>query len=385
MKFKSMLPKEPYKKILVIAAYVLIGAALAFVFVKYLASVLLPFIIAYVLAVLLHPLVNLVCKKTKIPRVITVIFTVVITVGVVGALLYLVVHRVYNEITSLYQTVSNILTEMKNNPDYAVEIIDTINGYVPFVDFREQLMEIWENIDIYVTSFATTLVTDLNGVIIPAINAIMNTVPPVLVGTIITIVAFYYFLAQYHRINNAVVSVFPKVVGEHLVAIKRQLVNAVFMFIKAYGVIMMITFMEAFVGFTILGIKYAFLMAVLTAIVDIMPILGTGAVVIPWGIFEIIRGNYFVGIGLLVLYAIITVVRQFLEPKIVGKSVGLHPLLALVSMYVGLKLLGVVGLFGFPIALVIYNRLSNEGFFKFKSQASAPAPAPPQETVNTDK
>lgn len=376
-----MLPKEPYKKILVAAAYVLIGAAIAFVFVKYLAGVLLPFIIAYVLAVLLHPLVNLVCKKTKIPRVITVILTVVVTVGVVGVLLYLVVHRVYNEITSLYQTVSNILTEMKNNPDYAVEIIDTINGYVPFVDFREQLMEIWENIDVYVTTFATTLVTDLNGIIIPAINAIMNTVPPVLVGTIITIVAFYYFLAQYHRINNAVVSVFPKVVGEHLVAIKRQLVSAVFMFIKAYGVIMMITFMEAFVGFTVLGVEYAFLMAVLTAVVDIMPILGTGAVVIPWGVFEIIRGNYFIGIGLLVLYAIITVVRQFLEPKIVGKSVGLHPLLALVSMYVGLKLFGVVGLFGFPIALVIYNRLREEGFFKFKPHPSEPA----QETVNTDK
>ena len=376
-----MLPKEPYKKILVAAAYVLIGAALAFVFVKYLAGVLLPFIIAYVLAVLLHPLVNLVCKKTKIPRVITVILTVVVTVGVVGVLLYLVVHRVYNEITSLYQTVSNILTEMKNNPDYAVEIIDTINGYVPFVDFREQLMEIWENIDVYVTTFATTLVTDLNGIIIPAINAIMNTVPPVLVGTIITIVAFYYFLAQYHRINNAVVSVFPKVVGEHLVAIKRQLVSAVFMFIKAYGVIMMITFMEAFVGFTVLGVEYAFLMAVLTAVVDIMPILGTGAVVIPWGVFEIIRGNYFIGIGLLVLYAIITVVRQFLEPKIVGKSVGLHPLLALVSMYVGLKLFGVAGLFGFPIALVIYSRLREEGFFKFKPHPSEPA----QETANTDK
>ena len=378
-----MLPKEPYKKILVIAAYVLMGAALAFVFVKYLAGVLTPFIIAYVLAVLLHPFVEFVCRKTKIPRVITVIFTVFVTVGVVGALLYLTVHRVYNEITSLYQTVSNILTEMKNNPDYAQEIIATINDYVPFVDLTEQLTEIWENIDVYVTSFATTLVTDLNGIIIPAINAIMNTVPPVLVGSIITVVAFYYFLAQYHRINNAVVSVFPKVVGEHLVAIKRQLVNAVFMFIKAYGVIMMITFMETFVGLTVLGVKYAFLMAVLTAVVDIMPILGTGAVMIPWGVLEIIRGNYFLGIGLLVLYAIITVVRQFLEPKIVGKSVGLHPLLALVSMYVGLKLFGVLGLFGFPIALVIYTRLRNEGFFKFKEASPAPAEKA-QTTENTD-
>ena len=349
-----MLPKEPYKKILVIAAYVLIGAALAFVFVKYLAWALMPFIIAYVLAVLLHPLVDLVCKKTKIPRVITVIFTVFVTVGVVGVLLYLAVHRVYNEITSLYQTVSNILTEMKNNPDYAQEIIATINDYVPFVDLTEQLTEIWENIDAYVTSFATTLVTDLNGIIIPAINAIMNTVPPVLVGSIITVVAFYYFLAQYHRINNAVVSVFPKVVGEHLVAIKRQLVNAVFMFIKAYGVIMMITFMEVFVGLTVLGVKYAFLMAVLTAVVDIMPILGTGGIMIPWAVTSLVLGYTKLGIELFIIYGIVTVIRNYVEPKIVGAQLELHPIITLVSMFIGLRLFGFWGLFGTPVAISFF-------------------------------
>lgn len=377
-----MLPKEPYKRILVIAAYILMGAGVAYVVVKYLAGVLTPFVIAYFLAVLLHPLVDLVCKKTKIPRTLTVIGVVFLTVGVVGVLCYLIVNRVYNEFTSLYHTVSTIITEMENHPDYAEEIIDKLNGYIPFIDYREQLLDLWENIDSYVTEFATSLVTDINGVIIPAISAIINTVPPVLVGVVICVVAFYYFVAQYHEINQAVIKVLPKSIGGHLVAIKHQFVNAIMMFIRAYGVIMLITFMEMFIGLTILGVRYAFLMAALTAVVDIMPILGTGAVVIPWGIIELIRGNYFVGIGLIVLYFIILVVRQFLEPKIVGKSVGLHPLLALISMYVGLKLFGVIGLFGFPIALVIYNRLKKDGFFTFKEH-----PAEVQETKeeNTDK
>lgn len=377
-----MLPKEPYKRILVIAAYILMGAGVAYVVVKYLAGVLTPFVIAYFLAVLLHPLVDLVCKKTKLPRTLTVVGVVFLTVGVVGVLCYLVIHRVYNEFTSLYNTVSTIITEMENHPDYAEEIIDKLNGYIPFIDYREQLVEFWENIDSYVTEFATSLVTDINGVIIPAISAIINTVPPVLVGVIICVVAFYYFVAQYHEINRAVIGVLPKSVGTHLVAIKHQFVNAIMMFIRAYGVIMLITFMEMFVGLTILGVRYAFLMAALTAVVDIMPILGTGAVVIPWGIIELIRGNYFVGIGLIVLYFIILVVRQFLEPKIVGKSVGLHPLLALISMYVGLKLFGVIGLFGFPIALVIYNRLRGDGFFRIKD---APSEAASENTENTDK
>lgn len=366
-----MLPKETYKRVLVIAAYILIGAAVAYVFIKYLAGVLTPFIIAYALAVVLHPLVDFVSKRTRIHRTVVVIGVVVLTVGIVGAVCYLVIHRVYNEINSLYQTVSDILSAMRNNPDYADEIIDTINGYVPFIDYRDELVELWENIDSYVTSFATALVTDLNGVVIPAINAVINTVPPIIIGLVVCIVALYYFVAQYHRINRAVLSVFPKTVADHLAAIKKQLVSAVVLFVKAYGVIMLITFMEVFVGLTVLGVKYAFLIAVLTAIVDIMPILGTGTIIIPWGVVELIRGNYFLGVGLLVLYVIILVVRQFLEPKIVGKSVGLHPLLALVSMYVGLRLFGVWGLFGFPIALVIFNKLRQDGFFSLKSAAPA--------------
>lgn len=368
-----MLPKETYKRILVIAAYVLMGAAVAFVAVKYLAGVLTPFIIAYFLAVFLHPLVEFICKKTKIPKVLTVISLVLLTVAVVLGLCYLVINRVYTEINSLYNTVSSVLTEMNNHPDYAEEIIENINGYIPFLDIGPQLKEAWANIDTYVTDFATSIVTDINGVVIPAISAIINTVPPVFVGVIVSVVAFYYFLAQYHQINSAVISVFPKAARTHLIAIKKQFFNAIIMFVRAYGVIMLITFMEMFIGLTILKVRYAFLMAALTAIVDIMPILGTGIVVLPWGIFEIIRGNYFLGIGLVVLYFIILVVRQFLEPKIVGKSVGLHPVLALVSMYVGLKLFGVIGLFGFPIALVIFNRLREEGFFKPKNSVAESA------------
>ena len=136
---------------------------------------------------------------------------------------------------------------------------------------------------------------------------------------------------------------------------------------------MLITFLEVFIGLTVLGVRYAFLIALLTAVVDLMPVLGTGTVMIPWGIIDLIAGNYFMGIGLLVLYAIITVIRQILEPKIVGKYVGLYPLLALVSMYVGLKLFGLIGLFGLPLSIVIFDRLRRDGFINIgKNKKTAP-------------
>lgn len=380
-----MLPKEPYKRILVITAYILIGAGLAYVAAKHLAGVLAPFLIAYLIAVVLHPLVDFVCKKTKLPRFLTVIVVLLVTTALLCGVVYLVGNRVYTEINTLYQTVSQLYSDMKSDENYAEQIIDTINGYIPFIDYKDQLMELWENVETHFYSMVSNLITNLNGVVIPAISAVINTVPSVLFGLVVAMVALYYFLAQYHRINRAVVGIFPEKIGAFLVSTKRQVISAVIMFLRAYGVIMLITFMEVFVGLIILRVKYAFLIAALTALVDIMPILGTGAILVPWGIIEIIRGNYFLGIGLLVLYVVITVVRQFLEPKIVGKSVGLHPLLALVSMYVGLKLFGVLGLFGLPILLVMVTRMYENGVFHAEQKKECPCEDPAQCPMKEEK
>ena len=115
--------------------------------------------------------------------------------------------------------------------------------------------------------------------------------------------------------------------------------------------------MELFVGLLLLRVPYAFLLALLIAVVDILPVLGTGTIVIPWGIITLILGNFPLGIGLLILYAIITVVRQSLEPRVVGHQIGLHPLITLISMFVGVSLFGFLGLFGLPIAVTVFVQI----------------------------
>ena len=116
----------------------------------------------------------------------------------------------------------------------------------------------------------------------------------------------------------------------------------------------------------LLGQNNAVLLAAIISIIDILPVLGTGAVVIPWALICLFTGNIWKALGLIVMYIIITIIRNFLEPKVIGNQVGLHPLITLLSMFCGLKLLGAVGLFGFPLTLIVLNDLYKRGKIHFK-------------------
>ena len=131
--------------------------------------------------------------------------------------------------------------------------------------------------------------------------------------------------------------------------------------LRVYLLLMCITFVELFIGFKILRVDMAFFYAFLTAIVDILPVLGTGTVLIPWGIIACILGNMGMGVGILILYVIITAVRQFLEPKIIGQQVGLHPIVTLICIFAGGKFMGILGIFLFPIMATVLKKMNDEG------------------------
>ena len=124
---------------------------------------------------------------------------------------------------------------------------------------------------------------------------------------------------------------------------------------------MCITFAELSVGLSIIRIENAVLIAFVISIFDILPVLGTGGIMIPWTIIAALQGNYSLALGLLIVYIIITIIRNILEPKIVGSQVGLHPLVTLMSLFVGAQLFGVLGLFGLPITLSLLKNLNDKG------------------------
>jgi sporulation integral membrane protein YtvI len=135
-------------------------------------------------------------------------------------------------------------------------------------------------------------------------------------------------------------------------------------FIKAQIILSLITFFMAFVGLSILQVSYTALLSLLIVIVDILPILGTGSVLVPWAIVAILQGNHFLGIGLIILFLVITVVRRIVEPKVYSSSLGISPLAALISLYIGFKLLGIVGVFLGPAMVIVYDTLKKANVIK---------------------
>ena len=124
-------------------------------------------------------------------------------------------------------------------------------------------------------------------------------------------------------------------------------------YLRSYSLIFLLTFGELFLGFSVIGIDGAVVFAALVALVDILPVLGAGAVLVPWAIIEFILGNTALGVSLAVLQVIIAIVRQIVEPRIVGRGIGLHPVVSLMSMYVGLRVFGILGMIGAPLFFVI--------------------------------
>lgn len=188
---------------------------------------------------------------------------------------------------------------------------------------------------------------------------IVSSLPGLILSFVVLVTATFYMCADVAGINSFIAGLFPPEKREKLFAAKKRSAADAGRYIRAYLLILFITFAQLLTGFLILKIPYALTLAAVIALIDILPVLGVGTVLIPWAGILLIRGQTYTGVGILLLFAIIWLARQIIEPKIVGHSMGVHPLITLAAMYTGFTMLGVSGLFIFPIAaMLIKNAVS---------------------------
>ena len=352
-----MLPQEPYNKIFAISAYIAIGLGIAYLIFNYLLFALLPFLIAYLFAECFKPIMVYSETHKSFPKKSFVLFVILLASFSIAGLIYALVRRVGIEISELAARLSDTITRINKDEQYASQVIDKLNSMVPFVDVRGRLWEMRANLDEELWGAAMGLGDKMSGSLVTAIKSVAAFLPKLIFGFIVTILATYYFTIDRVRVNCFFLSLFPKDIQPRLIKAKELFAESVGKYLRAYGILFCITFVELLIAFMVLRVGYSFVLALVIALVDILPVLGTGAVLVPWGVVSLIIGNYGRGVGILVAYAIITVVRQVIEPKIVGKFIGLSPLAALASMYIGLKLMGIVGIFGFPLLTILGKRI----------------------------
>jgi len=208
------------------------------------------------------------------------------------------------------------------------------------------------------------LVTELSGYFLSLVTSFAKQLPLFLIGSVFTIVSSFAIAMDYDNVINFIMKQLPPQARPLIFDIKNFLLSCLFKIFKAYSVIMLITFCELCVGLWALGIAHFWKYAAIIAIMDILPLLGSGAILIPWGFIELIAGKSTLGAGLLILCAVIAVVRNIIEPRIVGDSLGLHPAVTLTSMFLGLRAFGVIGMLAAPITALLIRFLNKSGKIK---------------------
>lgn len=333
------------RKFIINFLYVVIIAAIAFVVFKYLIGYLAPFLIGAVVAVILHKPVEYVSKKTRIPRGICSVVFVVLTLAAVSSLLVLLCTRLYSELAELVKVLPEyvplITTAFDNLSHNFGQLMDSLPG-----DLGTTISDMPGTIAGEAVGYLAKFMTELAA-------SIGTSIPGLLLSTVITIVAACFTTADYNKITRTIRDALPQDKWQTILDIKNLLIEKVVKMLRGYALLMFITFCELAIALTIMRYDYAVMLALIIAIIDILPVLGTGAVLIPWAIISLLLGDYVAAIGLIVTYVLITVIRNALEPRIIGKQIGLHPLIMLLSLYVGLNLFGLVGLVGMPLTIIV--------------------------------
>lgn len=334
---------------------VAVAAIAGYLFFRFILPLILPFVIAFVIAYALQPAVRLLSERTGIKRRIISAILVVLALLLCGYVVFLVGGRLINEVERFAYAVS------VNSGRYVENffaIIDGLAAKLPFID------AVGADLSDAVAGAVSSMVTEAASKLPGFIAGIIGMLPSILLFTVILIMASYYFCADLEKgINDMKSLMSPKVVNA-IAKFKERLTSSGLSYLRACLVILVITFAELLVGFLMLDIPYAFMLAFIIAAVDMLPILGAGTALIPWAIWLWITGDSYTAIGLLLINLTVTIVRRFIEPKIIGSGIGLSPLTTLFAMYLGFKLFGFTGLFFSPLVAVIVVQMLPEKIAK---------------------
>ena len=311
-----------------------------------------PFLLALIVAIFLEPLNKLFVTKLRLPRLVAAIISCTLfTIGLLG-LMFLIGLKVLNEVIGFVEKLPRYFSNLSGiTNDLLAQLRKTYENLPP---------EVVESLEKYTTSiieWLTKTAMSLSGKLGSALSAL----PSMFIFFIVFIVAVYMLSFSLNTLKQSVISFFHEDSREKVTTVLDSLKISIFGFLRSQIILSAMTYVLSLVGLLILDIKYPLAIALLIIIVDIMPILGTGSVLVPWAIYNLFMGDIFTGIGLVLLFVVITVFRRTVEPKILGDAVGIGALSVLISLYVGLELVGVIGVFLGPLVVIIYAACKKAG------------------------
>lgn len=354
---------------------------LFYLFLKYALWLFFPIVISFMLALILQRPASAIAEKTPIKKGLASVICVFLLLLVICGIVVLIGASAINYLKGFVESIKGYF----NNLDDLVETIRasliSLTGKLPrsMSDIiAKNINDIFSKLDpataqsaadaaqqgsgIDFSKIGSWLTTPLSGVVSTAMQ-----IPTMLLNTLITIIMTCFLTADFDKVSNFVLAQLSDKKRRDFKRAKHLLKTSFLKILKAYGLIILVTFTEMLIGLTVLKLvgvfksSYIVIIAAVTAVVDILPVLGTGTIIFPWAIYSLIVGNYGLAIGLIIIYAVIAVIRQIVEPKLVAGQLGLPPFMTIIGIFLGLKLFGFIGMLIMPILIIMVKLLNDEG------------------------
>ena len=324
----------------------------------------MPFLVAFIISLIIEPAIKFMMAKTKLTRrSSSIIIFVIVSAIILGSLSWVLI-TLFSESSSLLQGLNDYFDKAYIQFQKLMESFNFDK-----IHLSDEILNVIQNStgDLLETA-SNWLRSSLTGLI-----NLVTSLPSIAICIGITVVALYFICVDKIYILDQVEHHLPKVwvrkIGRHL----KDLIQTLGGYLKAEAMLVLVSFIISLIGlyilqFTGFSIQYPLLMALFIGFVDALPILGSGTVMVPWAIIAAINGDLNLGIAIIVLLIIMSVARQILEPKLVSKNIGVHPIFTLIAMYTGFKVIGIMGLLIGPIVLIIFKNifasLIDQGVFK---------------------
>lgn len=351
---------RPYWKVIVSLAFSLVGTLL-FLYLGYkLLGFFMPFVIGWFIAYIASPVVNWLEKRVKIVKKLGSVIMIVGVLAAVCFIIYFIISTLWKEISFLIQDMPGMYRDLESGLSQIGNSMEGVFGKLP-----DGVQEGWHTMVANFDEMMGELMSRISEPTVSAAGRFAKSIPSVLVATIVTFISAYFFIAEREDVIRWSKKVAPDALVSRMTMVMDNLKFAVGGYLKAQLKIMVVVYIILVVGFIILNIHFSFLLGLLIALLDFLPFFGTGTALIPWAIYQFFMGNYKLVVGLVILYAVTQLVRQLIQPKLVGDSMGLRPLLTLFLLYTGYKIGGVFGMiFAVPIGMIAIN-LYKAGAFDY--------------------
>ena len=329
--------------------FVLLGLLLSFK----LAVFYMPFLVAFIIYLLMEPAIKWLMKKTKATRkTSSIILFFVVSVIILGLLTWGII-TLFSEASTLLQDLNNYIEKIYNLFQSFLQKLDFGKIKLP-AEIQEVLQnstgDILTNVSMWARNFLNGLIT------------IVTSIPTIAIYFSVTVIALYFMCVDKIYILDQMEHHFPRTwmmrFGKHF----RELTQTLGGYLKAEATLILISFFISLIGLYILkfagfAIEFPLLIAIAIGFVDALPILGSGTAMVPWAIICALNGDIKLGIAILILWIMMSITRQFLEPKLVSKNIGVHPIFTLIAMYTGFRFIGVIGMLIGPIALIVLKNI----------------------------